>query len=229
MSCCGLAREEIQKGAQMRSLECRFAVSRLSWIATLALALIAGPALAQKADRPTVKVGDRWLFAMFYGADPSAIRVSDRLWVITSVTSAAIEGTENGEKLVLTPELNNIESPERKDSDLWLLNFPLEVGKKWSFDDDFVNYATQGQGRFNVTAEVVGYEELVVLAGKFEAFKLEAKGSWLVHGNSGETAWTYWYAPAARAVVKSEYRHTYTTTSKTTVRTTELAKFELQP
>jgi hypothetical protein len=191
-------------------------------LAVLALAVLAGPAMAHKADRPGVKVGDRWVFETRIGA--AGVKSSNREWVVKSVTPARIEGTENGQPLVMTPELNNIESPRRKDSDLRLLSFPLAVGKKWSFADDFVVAAVGVQARAKCSATVVGYEKVRVPAGEFEAFRLDAKCSRVAEGATGETTYKYWYAPAARAVVKTETRDT--SWGLTTV---ELAEFKLQP
>lgn len=94
------------------------------------LALVVSSALAQKAERPDVKVGDRWQFVVYY-ASPST--KPNRNWVITSVTPAGIDGTENGEALKMTPELNVLESPRSKDSNPKSLSFPLEVGKRWRY------------------------------------------------------------------------------------------------
>jgi hypothetical protein len=54
-----------------------------------------------------------------------------------------------------------------------------------------------------------------VVAGEFDAFRLVAKGT--IRGSSyggagqleGETSSTYWYAPAANAIVKMKNRNTY--------------------
>jgi hypothetical protein len=209
----------------MKSCECNSLVRRLFSLAgLLALALLAGPALAQKVDRPDVKVGDRWTFEVLLG--PNRVKSIGRAWVITSVTTTRIEGTDNGNPLVLTPELNNVESPLSKNSDQRLLSFPLEVGKKWSFTDDYFNRTWGLQGRNNVAVAVVGYEKVRVPAGEFDAFKLEANGHSVVGGATAELAWTYWYAPAARAVVKAEYRTSAAVGSGTT---TELASYRLQP
>jgi hypothetical protein len=191
-------------------------------VAGLALAVLGSPALAQKADRPSVKVGDRWLFETRLGA--AGVKSSNREWVVKSVTPTRIEGTENGQPLVMTPDLNNIESPRRKDSDMRLLSFPLAVGKKWSFTDDVVWALIGMQSRAKCSAAVVGYEKVRVPAGEFEAFRLDAKCSRVTEGATGETTYKYWYAPAARAVIKMEDRDT--TMGLTTV---ELAEFKLQP
>ena len=39
---------------------------RIALCIGVGLALLAGPALAQKTDRPEVKVGDRWQFVRYY-------------------------------------------------------------------------------------------------------------------------------------------------------------------
>jgi len=51
----------------------------------LALALPPGAALAQKADRPAVKVGDQWHFVLCYSV-PST--TPNRLWVVRSTSRA---------------------------------------------------------------------------------------------------------------------------------------------
>ena len=117
-------------------------------IVLLALAALAGPALAQKAERPEVKAGDQWRFETRING--VAVKWLDRLWVVTSVTPLQIEGTENGKPLTLTPDLNNVESPTRTDSDLRLLDFPLEVGKRWRFSDEYVVTSVDEIGRAHV-------------------------------------------------------------------------------
>ena len=194
----------------------------------LGLITLGGTAQAQDkgAERPNVKVGDRWMFVMH---SPAGEKLLERVWVVTSVSPTRIEGTENGKPLVLTPDLNPIESPREKHSDNRLLSFPLEVGKQWSEVDDYVfNDPIFGtlQGRSKDSIAVVGYEKMRVPAGEFDAFKLELKGNWVSpnNPNGGESDITYWYAPAVRAIVKKEERVTYMPTY-----ITELVEYQLQP
>jgi hypothetical protein len=198
---------------------------RVFSVSVLALALLAGSALAQDADRPTVKVGDQWHFVIYFGT-PST--VPNRAWVIKSITPAGIEGTENGEPLMLTPDLNVLESPWLKDSNPRALSFPLEVGKQWRYTSDWVFKVKGSKGSSVVDVAVVGHEKVRVPAGEFDAFKLVAKG--IIRGVSGinsqiagETNTTYWYAPAARAIVKSVSHNPYIGIS-----TVELVEFHLQ-
>ena len=69
-------------------------------------ALLAGPALAQKAERPEVRVGDRWQFVRYYSV---ASKKPNLAWEINSVTATEISATENGEPLLMTPDLNVVE------------------------------------------------------------------------------------------------------------------------
>ena len=201
-------------------------VARVSLFTLLAFAALASPAVAQKADRPVVRAGDRWQFVEYYGI---ASTVPNRDWVVTSVTPSLIEGTENGELLMLTSELNVLESPRNKNSNPKALSFPLEIGKQWRFASEWVFKVTGSKGSSIVDVEVVGHEKLSVPAGDFEAFKLVSKGT--IRGVSAknsvieaEVTSTYWYAPAARAIVKSISRNPYLG-----VTTVELVKFHPQP
>ena len=178
-------------------------------VALLAVcSVLASSTVAQKAervDRPNVKVGDQWQFAMSGSYKATAANLS---WVVTAVTPTEIRATENGQPLLLTRDMNQVESPRRQDSDLRLLSFPLEVGKAWTYVNDYVlkDSGTKGQQKYSVV--VLTYEKVRVPAGEFDAFKLEATGTFsgtaYVGPVSGSSSRTYWYAPAARAIVKDE-------------------------
>lgn len=193
---------------------------------SIALFLIGGAALAQSAERPDVKAGDQWKFAVYYTV-PST--TPNRSWLITSVSAAGVEGTEDGEPLRLTRELNVIESPRDRQSNPGLLAFPLEVGKRWRYETDWVFKPKGSNGTSVVDVAVLAYEKVTVPAGEFDAFKLSSRES--LSGTSpigsqyaGETTRTYWYAPAARAVVKWISRNLYLGPS-----TVELVEYQLQP
>ena len=177
----------------------------------LAAAALCAPARAQQAQAPAVKPGDRWEFAVYYTV-PS--REPSRVWTIDSVTSMTIEGRENGGRLVLTPELNVLDSPRASETNPKALSFPLEVGKRWQYATEWLFKAKGSKGLSQVDVEVVALEKVRVPAGEFEAFKLVSKGR--LSGTSpinsqyaGETTTTYWYAPAARAVVRSVSHNPY--------------------
>ena len=190
------------------------------------LVLFAGLAAAQSADRPEVKVGDQWKFAVYYTVPTTT---PNRTWLITSVKATGIEGTEDGEPLILTHELNVVESPRTKESNPKLLAFPLAVGKRWQYVTDWVFKPKGSKGRSAVEVVVMAYEKVTVPAGEFEAFKLTSTET--LSGTSpigsqyaGETTRTYWYAPAARAVVKIVSHNPYLGPS-----TVELVGSQLRP
>ena len=197
-------------------------VQRVFSVVVLALVVLADPVLAQKADRPNVKVGDQWRFVMSPSTSPNLA------WVVSSITPAGIVGTENGKPLLLSPDLNVLESPRRTDSNRKLLSFPLEVGKAWSYESEYLLKDTGVKGRGDYSVTVLLYEKVRVPAGEFDAFKLESRGSFSGMSRagpvSGLTSAMYWYAPAARAIVKeviddpSRGRHGY-----------ELVEVKLQP
>lgn len=192
----------------------------------LLLLLLAESALAQTALQPQVKAGDQWQFATYYSVPSSE---PNRHWVVTSVGPGGIEGTENGERLLLTPELNVIDSPRQADSNPRALSFPLHVGKRWRYGTDWEFKAKGSRGSAIVDVEVVGFEKVTVPAGEFDSYKLSARGT--LHGTSpinsqygGEVVTSYWYAPSVRAVVKSVSHNPYLGTS-----TVELVSFHLGP
>lgn len=176
----------------------------LQWVAPLLLAVLASSALAQRAERPDIKVGDRWKYEQrdrrTGGVEGQYVRV------VTAVTATHIEGTENDGKFLMTIDMNQLESPTNSNTDPKYLDFPLEVGKKWEFKNKWTNKTRVASGRDQLDIVVSGYEKVTVPAGEFDAFKIEAKGFWNndTSRSNGRTIRTYWFAPAAKAVVKFE-------------------------
>lgn len=189
------------------------------------LLMLAPPVLAQSAQRPVVKPGDAWRFVEYYTV-PST--VPTRHWVITRVTPSGIEGTENGEPLRLTPELNVVDSPRTRESLPGALRFPLEVGKRWRYESEWLFKPKGSTGTMSVEVVVVGHEKVSVPAGEFEAFKVVATRR--MRGVAGigsvidaESGTTYWYAPSVRAIIKAVNRNPYLGPS-----TVELVDYALQ-
>lgn len=158
-----------------------------------------------------MRAGDEWRFAVWYtvrSTEPS------RTWTIASVSATAIDGTENGEPLRLTRELDVLDSPRSAYSDPQWLRFPMEVGRRWSFRTDWHFKPKGSKGSSQVDVEVAAYEKVVVPAGEFDAFRLVSRAT--LEGTSpigsqygGDSTTTYWYAPAARAIVKSHNHNPY--------------------
>ena len=147
-----------------------------------------------------------------YYAIPATL--PNRHWRIDAVSATAIAGTENGEPLVLTPDLNVVDSPSVALSGSRALAFPLAVGKRWSYRTDWIFKPKAARGGADYEVSVVDHEDIVVPAGSYAAFRLVAKGR--LHGTSpagsrydAETTTTYWYAPSARAIVKTVSHNPY--------------------
>jgi len=174
-------------------------------ITLAAFAILAASAHAQVAERPEVRVGDRWQYVEY---DTAPSREPNRERVIRSVGADVITGTENGEDLRLTPELNVIESWRERSANPRLLQFPLAVGKRWGYSNDWHQKLTGSKGGSDVQVEVLAFEPVEVPAGRFDAFKLRAQST--LRGTSAKgnrmdgvvTTLTYWYSPAARSIVK---------------------------
>jgi hypothetical protein len=201
--------------------------ARLLLTALLALACLraADSLAAQRAERPSIKVGDQWRFAVYYTVPSTE---PTRVWTITSVSATAIEGTENGEPLMLTADLNVLESPRDKQSNPKSLDFPLVVGKQWRYTTDWLFKPKGASGSIAVEVVVNAYETVTVPAGEFEAFMLTSRerlsGTSPINSQyAGEITRTYWYAPAAHAIVKMVSHNPYLGRS-----TVELVAFELQ-
>ena len=192
--------------------------------AFLAAAAAVGQTLVTRADSPEIKVGDHW--KQEQKDKRTGNKESEINRTVTAVTATLVEGTENDGKFAMTSELNPVESTTVVISgDPKFLSFPLEVGKKWSFKYNFANKTNEGKGRVQLDAEVLAYEKVTVPAGSFDAFRIQAKGFWNNDASrqNGRSKFIYWYAPAARSVVRTEYEDGYNNWVR------ELIELHLQP
>lgn len=199
---------------------------RLLQCAASVLLCLSACAHAEEAVRPRISAGDTWQFVVYYTVPSTA---PNRTWTIQTVGPDRIVGTENGEPLTLTGELNVVDSPRHRESNPRMLSFPLKVGKRWQYKSDWLFKPKSSRGTVSMDVAVVAQEAIEVPAGRFEAFRLEATGE--LGGSSpsntfyaGQTTTTYWYAPAAKAVVKILHHNPYL--GPTTV---ELVSYQLSP
>lgn len=128
-------------------------------------------------------------------------------WTILNSDDATRRGSITGE--YLSPE-NHGFADLRMKGQHEPLRFPLTPGKTWSFEYSLQNNAKRT--RITQTATVKGWENVNVPAGNFMALRVEHQG--IYNSSDGDYQWsgrireTYWYAPAARRVVKREYQDT---------------------
>ena len=94
-----------------------------------------------------------------------------------------------------------IDGGNKQSSKPWRV-WPLELGKKWVFDSDWVR-PDGVSGNTKQDVEVVAYEEVDVPMGKFMAYKIEHRDFFRnSSGYHGKQSDTYWYAPDVKSDVK---------------------------
>lgn len=214
----------VSLGAQATEAHARQVPGFTVWAALLqVLVLLPLGALAQTAQVPDLKLGDSWKTEQ--RSKQTGLKEADTERVITMIGGEMVEGTENGAKFAMTRELNFVETPSVSQSGQKRLSFPLEVGKQWSYSNNWVMKTGSTRGREQLDVKVVANEKVTVPAGEFEAFKIEAKGYWNndTARTNGRHSRIYWYAPAAKAVVKYENDDGYNRWIQ------ELTELKLQP
>ena len=160
--------------------------------------------------RPVVKAGDRWTYNI---VDYWSNRVTaTREWVVSLANDKIIQAvvTEPGKPEVdesFTPEWNAVATAigtYYPDTGIW--KFPLRVGAKYPAEFEMVFGPQRNwRAKHDRAVEVVGWEDIVVPAGKFRALKIVAGGSFqrLDTSIAGSVTWTYWYAPEVKRSVKT--------------------------
>ncbi len=165
--------------------------------------------------KPEVKVGDRWKY-----------RRTDYPTNLPRITTYEVRVTFLGPDEILTVDTGG--SGKENDSHWtseWsaislggsgvvydqparFLKFPLKVGA--THETTFEVVARRGgtaRPKFEQTVKVVGWEDVVVPAGKFRALKVEAKGTFqrLDARFGGWARLEFWYVPDVKRWVKYTY------------------------
>ena len=83
-----------------------------------------------------------------------------------------------------------------------LFNFPLEIGK--NLKDKFTVKGAIQEYTFLETFTVLGWEDIVVEAGKFKALKIEYKQARADEPSKEGKLW-YWYSPDVKYMIKCQY------------------------
>ena len=178
-------------------------ISIIRLLAVIVCLVAPGISHAQKAEMPApsaFNVGDTWEWREV----DSRTKLEEGKRTRTVVNDRGIlkfsygYGQKNSQTRLDQISAAFIGKPSLKPWRVW----PLEVGKKWDFDADWVR-ADGVTGNTKQDAEVVAYEEVTVPAGKFMAYKIEYRG-WYRNsgGGNGKQNDTYWYAPDVMADVK---------------------------
>jgi hypothetical protein len=163
-------------------------------------------AIAQDApnlERPDVKPGDTWTYR-FTAKDV----INETSQVVITVDDSTIT-TET--KRSADGAITKVDYPRdwaANSNTFKVFSFPLEVGKKWNSKRSY-STAQCGSMIDDLSAEVKGWEDVVVPAGKFRALRIEHNGTYQsAQCGSGTKQHWYWYVPNVKRHVKYE-QHVY--------------------
>ncbi len=198
-------------------------------------------AAEKTVEAPNVEVGEKWIYTDKKGNDlkeAQKARGEEITYVTEKVTDKEIilkvlMGQKSFGKTIYDRQLNLITNPDGNPHNLWKyypnnanFSFPLQEGKKWTASYKVKTDAWEAT--YKVNARVVGWEQVTVPAGAFDAIKVVKKVKWQGDridrpdndsdfrsadpGGASKTTFKYyagegeltlWYAPEVKAVVKS--------------------------
>ena len=200
----------------------------LRWMAAAASALffalpeLCGAQSGAPVPKPEVKAGDRWTYhRMNYWANKPEFTYELTATFADRNVIQGVATRKGGEKeldATWTSEWNAVSTADGGvfETSSGMLKFPLEIGAQHTAAYDLLRPGVAGgRGAFRVkhrrTVKVIGWEDVVVPAGKFRALKIEANGTFeRIDSNlSGLVTSAYWYAPEVKRWVKYMYDDTY--------------------
>lgn len=157
-----------------------------------------------KVEAPVWNVGDKWTISedvvvTVVNADQEGytVKYSTSRWELTFLCDKT--------SLNRTYYIGEDKRIKYEGRNKRLFNFPLNVGKTWK--DQYVTKPAALASQdvtYLETFTVLGWEEIVVQAGKFKTLKLEYKQETVgqVEGRPKEGKAWYWYSPEAKYMVK---------------------------
>jgi hypothetical protein len=170
----------------------------LSFLALFIPALVFGQ---NKIETPVWNMGDKWKLTedvtiMVVNADESSYAVK---YLTAGGESILIFEKSSVNRLYVMDKDKRIPYEGRNKR---LFNFPLDIGKSWK--DKFISKGALKEYTYLEMFTVLGWEDIVVQAGKFKTVKIEYK-----QANADEPAkegklW-YWYSPDVKYMVKCQY------------------------
>lgn len=159
------------------------------------------------AEFPVMSIGDTWVSSHYSNTHGTAIFT----YQVTSVDpDGSFDIKQENDKSIdrnfvhFDATANGVPMTMGNDYDLEALQFPLFVGKAW--ETEARTKSSNGDTYTYKTWYVVNeYTTIETDAGSFDAFLIRSKISNL------DASWTgisnYWYAPQARAIVKTTHTH----------------------
>ncbi len=171
------------------------------------------------AEKPTLKVGDKWEFQQSVKAVPEGEPNQPWSRTVVEVQPDKITMTMTGgnnQSLQFDASLNLID-PKGADYALTTYKCPMSVGNEWKYT---TRAGPTGQLERSGSYKVAAYETVTVPAGTFECFRVD--GEWQTNGRgySGRGSEKYWYCPKINYIAKRSSDFTATTRGATNVGTT---------
>lgn len=154
-------------------------------------------------QRPEVKVGETWTYVVldWYTKQTKAEWTFEVVGVDDSYIKTELRRYGNNS----TRTYGRDWSPS---GGFQQLSFPLEVGKKWKSQYSY-NDPNCGRVTDDLEAEVKGWEDIEVPAGKFRALRIEHNGFYtgpLPGCGAGRKNRWFWYVPSIKRYVRAEER-----------------------
>lgn len=187
---------------------------------------------------PEYKVGDKWEWKWTKGRE-------GRSWsneVIEVKGNEIVSIAGRGNKLFLDKQYNLLKALNPKGEDItegyhwerwyWFKEFPLHIGKKWQQIEKGWFYHPLKQMRFkqdyDLNYEVESFEDVVVPAGKFRAFKIKMTAVTEVETGKREAIFRVdlWYSPDTKSYVMREWEFSERLHSEWRGAVFKLMKFE---
>jgi hypothetical protein len=182
----------------------------------------------KSCEAPIWNIGDRWTYKRVTG-DVWSHKVADSKENVFILDTPGTPGAPNIKAYAYDKKTLNmvfkidkdgrrVESENEAFKNLY--NFPLVVGKKWTYKTPWKNYYLQND------FQIEGIEEVETAAGKFMTYKIYYKQS----VSSGSAAgWVrYWYSPEAKFWVKREFEKSTIWDSQSWAKDTELISYSLK-
>lgn len=195
-----------------------------------ALALFAGAVSAADpavVDKPRIVVGDTWTYKTEVRGGPAgpgsrtfaealevtAVAANRVNAVLTRKTEGATDSEPVESDMIFDTDWNILVTGSRgaRPSALMrpsmeLLKFPMKPGDGYRSDYDMETLPDSNIARHRRATKVVGWEDIVVPAGKFRALRIESEGTVQVakKPKPGRSIVTAWYAPEVRRWVRLE-------------------------
>lgn len=182
-----------------------------------AVILSASWCFAQTAERPAWEIKDRWEYKLTRKNDGNKVsEYSHEIKKIEDGKITIIRQNKNAEgvfagrgELIFSSDMNYMSASANEavtTPDSRMLQWPLEVGKKYAAESEWINTSTSQKGLNEYKATVESYEDITVPAGTFKAYKVVLKGFWnrrdTQFNGSGRSTQTLWYAPDVKRWVK---------------------------